>query len=183
MLVKLARHGRHVVRLKSGDPLIFGRATEEIEACERAGIPVSIVPGVTSAQGAAAALGISLTERHQARRVQFLTGHGADGRLPRDIAWEAVADPTATTILYMPGRTLAAFRDEAIAAGLDPATPALAMRNATRPDAAEVVGTITNLPELLGSLPSEGPVLVMIGKVLRRRGSEADGGALVAAAA
>jgi len=96
---------------------------------------------------------------------------------------KAIADPTATTILYMPGRTLAAFRDQAIAAGLDPATPALAMRNATRPHAAEVVGTITNLPELLASLPSEGPVLVMIGKVLRRRGREADGGALVATAA
>jgi uroporphyrin-III C-methyltransferase/precorrin-2 dehydrogenase/sirohydrochlorin ferrochelatase len=182
MLVKLALQGRHVVRLKSGDPLIFGRATEEIEACERAGIPVSIVPGVTSAQGAAAALKVSLTERHQARRVQFLTGHGADGRLPQDIAWEAVADPTATTVLYMPGRTLAAFRDQAIAAGLDPATPALAMRNATRPQAAEVVGTITNLPELLASLPSEGPVLVMIGKVLRRRGRQDAEGVIAAAA-
>ncbi len=117
LLVKLALQGRHVVRLKSGDPLVFGRATEEIEACEKAGIPVAIVPGVTSAQGAAAELGISLTERSKARRVQFLTGHGADGRLPPDIAWEAVADPAATTILYMPGRTLAEFRDRALAAG------------------------------------------------------------------
>ncbi len=126
--MKLAQQGRHVVRLKSGDPLVFGRATEEIEACDKAGIPVAIVPGVTSAQGAAAELGISLTERSKARRVQFLTGHGADGRLPPDIAWEAIADPAATTILYMPGRTLAEFRDRALAAGLDPTTPAVAVK-------------------------------------------------------
>ncbi len=171
LLVKLALQGRHVVRLKSGDPLVFGRATEEIEACEKAGIPVAIVPGVTSAQGAAAELGISLTERSTARRVQFLTGHGADGRLPPDIAWEAVADPAATTILYMPGRTLAEFRDRALAAGLDPATPAVAVKNATRPSSTHVSSTITNLPELLSSLPTQGPVLVMIGRVLRQNRS------------
>ncbi len=174
LLVKLALQGRHVVRLKSGDPLVFGRATEEIEACEKAGIPVAIVPGVTSAQGAAAELGISLTERSKARRVQFLTGHGADGRLPPDIAWEAIADPAATTILYMPGRTLAEFRDRALAAGLDPATPAVAVKNATRPSSTHVAGTITNLPELLSSLPVQGPVLVMIGRVLRQKTVVAD---------
>ncbi len=174
LLVKLALQGRHVVRLKSGDPLVFGRATEEIEACEEAGIPVAIVPGVTSAQGAAAELGISLTERSKARRVQFLTGHGADGRLPPDIAWEAVADPAATTILYMPGRTLAEFRDRALAAGLDPATPAVAVKNATRPSSTHVSSTITNLPELLSSLPTQGPVLVMIGRVLRHKSVVAD---------
>ncbi len=174
LLVKLALQGRHVVRLKSGDPLVFGRATEEIEACEKAGIPVAIVPGVTSAQGAAAELGISLTERSKARRVQFLTGHGADGRLPPDIAWEAIADPAATTILYMPGRTLAEFRDRALAAGLDPATPAVAVKSATRPSSTHVSGTITNLPELLSSLPTQGPVLVMIGRVLRQKSVVAD---------
>ncbi len=81
-IVKLAPRGETVVRLKGGDPLIFGRATEEIEACRAAGVPVSIVPGISAAQGAAASLGISLTERHAARRVQFVTGHGADGKLP-----------------------------------------------------------------------------------------------------
>ncbi len=180
LLVKLARQGRHVVRLKSGDPMVFGRATEEIEACDKAGIPVTIVPGVTSAQGAAAELKVSLTERSRARRLQFLTGHGADGRLPPDIAWEAIADPTVTTVLYMPGRTLAEFRERALAAGLDPATPAVAIRNATRPSAARVQGTITNLPELLSSLPTQGPVLVMIGRVLQRR-EVVVGGEVVAA--
>ena len=76
-----------MVRLKGGDPLIFGRATEEIEACRAAGIEVAIVPGISAAQGAAASLGFSLTERMNARRVQYVTGHGADGKLPRDIDW------------------------------------------------------------------------------------------------
>ncbi len=102
---------------------------------------------------------LSLTERSHARRVQFLTGHGADGRLPLDIAWEAIADPAATTVLYMPGRTLAEFRDRALAAGLDPATPAVAIRNATRPSAARVESTITTLPDMLGSLPPMAPCL------------------------
>jgi uroporphyrin-III C-methyltransferase / precorrin-2 dehydrogenase / sirohydrochlorin ferrochelatase len=167
LMVKLAAQGRHVVRLKSGDPLLFGRATEEIEACRLAGLPVAIVPGITAAQGAAASLGISLTERRHARRVQMLTGHGIDGALPVDIAWPAIADPTATTILYMPRRTLAQFRDLALAAGLDPQMPALAIQSATRADEAHVSGTITTLPDLLSTLPDEGPVLVMIGRVLR----------------
>src|SRR5205823_421711 len=84
-IVELARAGEIVVRLKGGDPTIFGRATEEIAACRAAGIPVTIVPGISAAQGAAASLGLSLTERKRARRMQFLTGHGADGCLPDDI--------------------------------------------------------------------------------------------------
>lgn len=168
LMVKLAGQGRHVVRLKSGDPLVFGRATEEIEACEKAGLEVAIVPGVTSAQGAAAELKISLTERSHARRVQFLTGHGADGRLPADIDWGAIADPAATTVLYMPQKTLREFCNQAIAAGLDPDTPALAIRNATRPSSDHVSSSIMTLPDLLPMLQGGGPLLVMIGKVFRQ---------------
>ncbi len=168
MMVGLAQGGRHVVRLKSGDPLIFGRATEEIAACHAAGLAVDIVPGVSAAQGAAAELGISLTERSHARRLQFLTGHGADGRLPDDICWAAIADPTATTVLYMPRRTLGTFRDRAIAAGLAPSTPAVAVTDATRETTARITGTITTLPEALDGLPESRPLLVMIGAVLRR---------------
>ncbi len=169
LMVKLALQGRHVVRLKSGDPLLFGRATEEIDACEAAGIAVEIVPGVTSAQGAAAALKVSLTERHQARRVQFLTGYGADGQLPGDIAWDAIADAKATTVLYMPRRTLADFCERAIKAGIDPATPAVAVLSATRPSERSVSGTVLTLPELIVTLPDEGPVIVLLGAVLRHR--------------
>ncbi len=173
LMVKLAREGRHVVRLKSGDPAIFGRATEELDAARRAGIPVTIVPGITAAQGAAAALEVSLTERKRARRLQFLTGHGMDGKLPADIAWEAIADETATTVLYMPRKTLAEFRARAIAAGLSPAIPAVAVMNATRGDEHHIAGTLATLPEALSSLPDDGPVLVMIGHSFERLGAAA----------
>jgi uroporphyrin-III C-methyltransferase / precorrin-2 dehydrogenase / sirohydrochlorin ferrochelatase len=166
LMVKLAIQGKRVVRLKSGDPLVFGRATEEIRACHEAGIPVSIVPGISAAQGAAASLGISLTERVRARRVQFLTGHAHDGALPTDIAWEALADPSVTTVVYMPRRTLGQLRDRVLAAGLDPATPALAVIAATRPDEQRVAGTISTLPDLLDTVEVRGPVLVIIGRVL-----------------
>ncbi len=166
-VVELALAGETVVRLKGGDPLIFGRATEEIEACRAAGVPVTIVPGISAVQGAAAALGFSLTERKHARRVQFVTGHGADGKLPSDIDWPAMADEAATTVLYMPRKTLAAFVEQAVAAGLDARTPALAIASATRADQAEVAGTIADLPALAISLPDGAPVLVIIGKVVR----------------
>ena len=165
-MVELALAGRRVVRLKSGDPLIFGRATEEITACRAAGIKVGIVPGISAAQGAAAALQTSLTEREVARRLQFVTGHGSDGQLPADIDWQAIADPVATTILYMPRRTLAQFRDRAIAAGLDPATPAVAMVSATRREQDSVATTISLLPDALAHLAG-GPVIVMIGRAFQ----------------
>src|SRR6202023_3405178 len=107
LMLQLAGQGKHVVRLKSGDPGIFGRAGEEIEACRKAGIEVTIVPGITAAQGAAASLGVSLTHRQHSRRLQFVTGHAKDGKLPADLEWSAIADPSATTVLYMPKRTLA----------------------------------------------------------------------------
>jgi uroporphyrin-III C-methyltransferase/precorrin-2 dehydrogenase/sirohydrochlorin ferrochelatase len=164
MMIALAKAGRRVVRLKSGDPMIFGRAGEEIEACRNAGIPVSVVPGITAAQGAASRLGVSLTQRREARRLQYVTGHGADGRLPHDLDWSSLADPTATTVVYMPVKTLRELAANAIAAGLDPATPAIAVSRATQPDQAEVLSTIAGLPDRLASANLPGPVLVMIGR-------------------
>src|SRR5215216_894015 len=106
LMVKLATSGKRVVRLKGGDPMIFGRAGEEIAACRAAGIPVEVVPGISAAQGAASRLLVSLTHRAEARRVQYVTGHDRDGKLPADIDWRALADPAATTIVYMPKKTL-----------------------------------------------------------------------------
>lgn len=166
-IVQLALAGETVVRLKGGDPSIFGRATEEIEACKAAGVPVAIVPGISAAQGAAASLGFSLTERGAARSVRILTGHGADGKLPKDIDWAGVADPQATTILYMPRKTLAEFAREALAQGLDPATPAAAIASATRPEQAHVAGTVAEIATLADALPKGAPVIVLIGKVAR----------------
>jgi uroporphyrin-III C-methyltransferase/precorrin-2 dehydrogenase/sirohydrochlorin ferrochelatase len=168
-IVELARAGETVVRLKGGDPLIFGRATEEIEACEAAGIPVSIVPGISAAQGAAAALGFSLTERREARRVQFVTAHGADGKLPQDIDWNAIADPVATTVLYMPRKTLSQFARQALEHGLDFNTPALAIASATLPHQAQIGGTIGNIARLSEALPAGAPVMIIIGRVARER--------------
>jgi uroporphyrin-III C-methyltransferase/precorrin-2 dehydrogenase/sirohydrochlorin ferrochelatase len=169
LMVTLAKAGKRVVRLKSGDPMIFGRATEEIAACRAAGIPVEVVPGISAAQGAASRLGVSLTHRQRARRVQYVTGHGADGRLPDDIDWTSLADPGATTIVYMPAKTLAAFAAAALARGLDAATPAVAVANATRPDETVIGATIADLPARLAAAEVAGPVIVMIGRVFAER--------------
>jgi len=166
LMVSLARQGKRVVRLKGGDPLIFGRAAEEIDACKAANIAVEVVPGITAAQGAAAKLGLSLTDRKRARRLQYVTGHAKNGALPADLDWRSLADPTATTAIYMPTRTLTALVQRATAEGLDPHTPALAIARATRPDQLVVTATIANLPERVAQTNLAGPVLVMIGRAL-----------------
>jgi uroporphyrin-III C-methyltransferase / precorrin-2 dehydrogenase / sirohydrochlorin ferrochelatase len=165
LMVSLAKAGRRVVRLKGGDPMIFGRADEEIAACRAAGIEVEVVPGVTTAQAAAARLKVSLTRRRQARRVQYITGHGRDGELPTDIDWKSLADPAATTVVYMPVKTLPALIAQARAAGLDPATPAVAVANATRTEERAIAASIADLPALLAAEAPLGPVIVMIGSV------------------
>ena len=165
LMITLAKAGRRVVRLKGGDPMIFGRAGEEIAACREAGIAVEVVPGISAAQGAAARLGISLTHRDVARRLQYVTGHGADGRLPVDIDWKALADPAATTVIYMPLKTLRELAGKAIAAGLDPTMPAIAVVRATRPDETMIASTIAALPERLATESPQGPVCIMVGRV------------------
>jgi uroporphyrin-III C-methyltransferase / precorrin-2 dehydrogenase / sirohydrochlorin ferrochelatase len=165
LMVSLAKAGRRVVRLKGGDPLIFGRADEEIAACRAAGIAVEVVPGVTTAQAAAARLKVSLTRRGEARRVQYITGHGRDGQLPNDIDWQSLADPAATTVVYMPVKTLPALIAKACAAGLDPATPAVAVANATRAEECRIAARFADLPALLAAEAPSGPVIVMIGRV------------------
>ena len=166
LMVSLARQGKRVVRLKGGDPLIFGRAAEEIAACEVANIAVDVVPGITSVQGAAARLGIALTDRKKARRLQYVTGHAKHGGLPGDLDWKSLADPSTTTAVFMPTRTLAALAEKAIAEGLDRHTPALAISRATRPDQAVVTAPVSELAERLAQAGLPGPVLVMIGKTV-----------------
>jgi uroporphyrin-III C-methyltransferase/precorrin-2 dehydrogenase/sirohydrochlorin ferrochelatase len=165
LMVSLAKAGRRVVRLKGGDPMIFGRADEEIAACRAAGIDVDVVPGITTAQAAAGRLKVSLTRRGQARRVQYITGHGRDGELPADIDWRSLADPAATTVVYMPVKTLPALIAHACAAGLDPATPAVAVAYATRAEERTIAGSVAELPALLAAEAPSGPVIVMIGSV------------------
>jgi uroporphyrin-III C-methyltransferase/precorrin-2 dehydrogenase/sirohydrochlorin ferrochelatase len=164
LMVSFAKAGRRVVRLKGGDPMIFGRADEELSACRDAGIAVEVVPGITTAQGAASRLSVSLTRRGKARRVQYITGHGRDGKLPADIDWASVADPTVTTIVYMPVKTLPQLVTAAVTRGLDPATPAVAVERATRADERIIAATINALPERLAAEQPSGPVVVMIGQ-------------------
>jgi uroporphyrin-III C-methyltransferase/precorrin-2 dehydrogenase/sirohydrochlorin ferrochelatase len=165
LMISLAKAGRRVVRLKGGDPMIFGRADEEIAACRAAGVGVEVVPGITTAQGAASRLLVSLTRRGEARRVQYITGHGRDGKLPSDIDWSSLADPAVTTVVYMPARTLPQLVAAAVKAGLDPATPAVAVERATRADEHVISATIADLPARLAGEPPSGPVVVMIGRV------------------
>jgi uroporphyrin-III C-methyltransferase / precorrin-2 dehydrogenase / sirohydrochlorin ferrochelatase len=167
LMVKLALQGKRVVRLKSGDPAVFGRLAEELAACRKASVATEIVPGITAVQGAAASLGLSLTERKTARRLQFVTGHGDDGALPADLSDAALADPKATTIVYMPRRTLSALSARAIAAGLPPDTSAVAVIAATQPHEVRIAGTIETLPALVEARPESGPMLVMIGAVMQ----------------
>lgn len=175
LMVNLAKSGKRVVRLKGGDPMIFGRAGEEIAACRAAKVSVEIVPGITAAQGAASALGVPLTDRKNARRLQYVTGHGSGGALPADLDWQGLADPSTTTAIYMPTRTLAVLVEKAIEQGLDPATPAVAIARATRPDQMVIANQIGKLPvELLQAAP-DGPVLVMVGRVFSRVGFSAGG--------
>lgn len=177
LMVGLAKQGKRVVRLKGGDPLIFGRAAEEIDACTKAGIAVDVVPGITAAQGAAASLGLTLTGRGHARRLQYVTGHACDGRMPDDIDWKALADAATTTAIYMPTRTLAELVTKALTEGLDPATPAIAVARATRPDQQVLHAAIGDLPRKLAAADLPGPVLVMLGRTIAR----ADAGAVRAA--
>jgi uroporphyrin-III C-methyltransferase/precorrin-2 dehydrogenase/sirohydrochlorin ferrochelatase len=165
LLVKLAREGKRVVRLKGGDPSIFGRANEELAALREANIPVEIIPGVTAALGAAASLQISLTERDLSRRVQFITAHARDGKLPDDIEWRSICDPRAATVVYMGVRTLEALSQRLLAEGIDPGAPALLVERATWPDEHRVYGTIADLPAKVAAISPDGPCLVMIGAI------------------
>ena len=166
LMVGLAKQGKRVIRLKGGDPFIFGRAAEEIEACKAAHIAVDVVPGITAAQGAAARLGIPLTGRDTSRRLQYVTGHARSGQLPDDIDWRSLADPATTTAIYMPVKTLNALVAKATAEGLDPQTPAIAISRATRPDQKVVAAPVAQLSARIAAAELPGPVLVMLGRAM-----------------
>jgi len=166
LLVTLAREGKNVVRLKGGDPMIFGRANEEIQAMRDVGLEVEIVPGVTAACAGAAAIQASLTSREKARRVQFITAHTSDGRFPEDFDWGALADSRATTAVYMGNRTLPALSKRLLEEGADPATPAFLIERASTPQQRIIKGTIADLPEKVAGEKLEGPVMLLIGSAL-----------------
>ena len=166
LMISLAGEGRRVVRLKGGDPMIFGRAGEEIPALRAAGVAVEVVAGVTAASAAAASLGCSLTLRDTARRVQFVTAHARGGKLPDDIDWRALADPAATTAVYMGVATLAALTQRLIAAGLAPETPAVLVERASWKDERAIHATLADIAEKARAAGPAGPCLILIGAAL-----------------
>lgn len=168
LMLTLARQGKSVVRLKSGDPMIFGRAGEEIESLERAGIEVSVVPGITAASAMAAGLKVSLTHRDHAQSVRFVTGHSRKGELPETVDWKALADPAATTVFYMGGRMAGRIRGRLLAEGSKPSLPVCAMTNISRENEAFWSGTLADLEEGVGTLAPGGPVLIAVGDVFQR---------------
>ncbi len=167
LMVELAGQGNRVVRLKSGDPMIFGRAGEEVDVLRSAEVAFEVIPGISAVQAAAASLNVSLTHRDHAKRLQLVTGHSREGRLPDTLDWQALADQHATTAVYMAQRTLAELTQKLIASGMPPATPAVATFNLTRADARTITGTIATLPGLLQTDGIKGPCLVLIGEVFR----------------
>jgi uroporphyrin-III C-methyltransferase len=163
LLVDYAKSGAKVVRLKSGDSGLFGRLEEEIIACREAGIGYEIIPGVTSAMAAAAAAGIPLTRRLTARRVQFVTGHDVTGTLPEDLNLAALADPTATTVVFMGKRTFAELARRLQGAGLSADTPALLAESVSTPAEKIVRGTLGSMEQLITEEASDGPALILLG--------------------
>lgn len=164
LLIAYARSGRTVVRLKGGDPMLFGRAGEEIDELQAAGIPVRVVPGVTAALGCAAGAGISLTRRGVARRVTFVTAHhrAGDGG---GVDWSRLADPEATLAVYMGRDQLARIAEGLMAGGLAPDTPALIVENGTRPDERRIPATLRSLGRA-AAMVGGGPALLFVGRAI-----------------
>lgn len=163
LLVDYARGGGRVVRLKSGDGGLFGRLEEELVALREAEIPFEIIPGVSSASAAAAAAGIPLTRRLTARRVQFVTGHDVAGALPGDINLVALADPTATTVVYMGKRTFPALAARLLEHGLPAETPALLAEDVSKPGQRLTRTTVAALARRLETEIGEAPALILYG--------------------
>jgi uroporphyrin-III C-methyltransferase/precorrin-2 dehydrogenase/sirohydrochlorin ferrochelatase len=163
MMIRFAKAGKRVVRLKSGDPMIFGRAGEEIAALEAENIPVEVVPGITAASAMASRLGVSLTHRDHAQSVRFVTGHSRQGKLPDNIDWKSLSDPTVTTVFYMGGRTAAEIESSLLAHGMPAATPVAVMISVSRANEQRWCGSLTQLAAAVERLGVNEPVLIGIG--------------------
>ena len=163
LLVDYAKTGQRVVRLKSGDSGLFGRLEEELVALREAGIPYEIVPGVPSAIAAAAQCGIPLTRRLTARRVQFVTGHDAKGTLPEDLDLDALADPTACTVVFMGKRTFPLLAAQLIDRGLPPTTSAVLAEAVGTPDQNVSRSTVRELADTLSNSVGQKPALILYG--------------------
>jgi uroporphyrin-III C-methyltransferase len=164
LMIDYARRGLDVVRLKSGDPGIFGRLAEETDALTAAAVPFDVVPGITAGLGAAASLGVSLTDRRKSARVVVVTGHHAQKSGPQEKPdWKNLAQGNATLVIYMPGHNFAGLREEFLAAGLATDIPAAIVSHATTPQQQHQYTTIGDLDKLARM---DSPTILLVGRVL-----------------
>lgn len=164
LMIAAAREGKRVVRLKGGDPFIFGRGGEEVEALREAGIEASVVPGISSALGCAASAGLPLTHRDHAQTLTFVTGHAKSGEVP-DLDWDALAKPAQTVVVFMGVGTAPTISEKLIHAGRASSTPVAVIENGTRANEIRVFGTLAELPHLITRAGIKGPALLVIGEV------------------
>jgi len=167
MLIRLAQEGKRVLRLKGGDPFMFGRGGEEIEALSENDISFQVIPGITAANGCASYAGIPLTHRDHAQSCVFVTGHEKDGEL--NLNWESLIQPRQTVVLYMGLSSLGAITSGFIGNGADPSTPAAVIENGTRAGQRVITGTLETLTEQTAEAGVKSPALIMIGSVVTLR--------------
>lgn len=163
LLVDLARQGLAVVRLKGGDPLIFGRGSEEAAELAAANVAYDYIPGITAAQGAACSTGVGLTHRALATGVRYVTGHRTEGA--EDLNWASLADPDTTLVVYMGAAKIADITAQLIAHGLPDDTPVLAVSQATTPREARLLANLSGISAALAATPLAAPTLFIIGRV------------------
>lgn len=194
LMIRLARAGKPVLRLKGGDPFIFGRGGEEVQALAAQGIPFDVIPGISAAQGAAAYAGMPLTHRDHAGTLVFVTGHLCETRRATDrdnprgpakelcvnLDWPMLARPHQTVVIYMGVRTLPVICTQLIAHGLDPDTPAALVERATLPGQRTVAGSVQTLPTLALVHGVQAPALIIIGGVVGLHEQLGHAGALAA---
>jgi uroporphyrin-III C-methyltransferase len=174
LIIAHVRAGARVVRLKGGDPFVFGRGGEEAEALRAAGLSIEVIPGVTAALAVAARLGIPLTHRSVSCSLHLLSAHSRDGALPEH-DWSALAATGGTLAVYMGARTLPALAERLMAAGMAPSTPAVAMENATLPEERRIDGTLASIGARLLAASLTGPTLALIGEVVGLAAVEPEG--------
>jgi uroporphyrin-III C-methyltransferase/precorrin-2 dehydrogenase/sirohydrochlorin ferrochelatase len=166
-LVRLAREGKRVLRLKSGDPFMFGRGGEEIEMLAQEGVSFQVVPGISAGNGCAAYSGIPLTHRDHAQACVFVTGHAKDGKV--NLNWQALVQPNQTVVVYMGLVSIVQVIGELMAHGADPKLPVAIVDKGTRLDQNVVTGTLENIASIAAHAKLEGPAIVIIGTVVSLR--------------
>ncbi|MCK5877183.1 MAG: uroporphyrinogen-III C-methyltransferase [Candidatus Marithrix sp.] len=167
LLIKLAKQGKRVLRLKGGDPFLFGRGGEEIETLMDEGIPFQVVPGVTAAIGSSAYAGIPLTHRDHAQSCMFVTGHLKDGTM--NLNWKALSQPNQTVVVYMGLRGLAIITQKLIEHGISPNKPAALIQKATTPEQKVLIGTVETLPDIVTKADIKLSSIIIIGDVVKLR--------------